>query len=401
MTTLSILGSTGSIGTQALDIIAAHPDRFSVFALSAHRNVEKLYEQCVQFLPQYAVMVDEAAAFALSQKLKTAKLQTEVLVGEQALAQVAADTASNTVLAAIVGSPGLPSTMAAVRAGKRVLLANKESLVMAGALMTSALREYNAEILPVDSEHNAIFQCLPSDFRPGKGRPQGVESIVLTASGGPFRLTPVDALASVTPKQAVAHPNWSMGRKVSVDSATMMNKGLEIIEAHWLFGLPVEQLEVVIHPQSIVHSMVKMQDGSVLAHLAKPDMHVPIAHALAWPDRIASGVSTLDFANIGRLEFEKPSLERYPCLALAYEALRSGAAAMVVLNAANEVAVSAFLDRSLRFDQISQVVSEVLNQLPLSSVETLEAVLDIDHQARRQALRVLGTITMDPIKARV
>ena len=389
MKNMTILGSTGSIGTQTLDIIATHPDRFSVFALTAHRNVDRLYEQCFQFHPQYAVMVDDNAALKLSQKIKAAKLQTEVLAGKKALVQVAADSASDTVMAAIVGGAGLHSTMAAIRAGKRVLLANKESLVMAGALMVSALREHAAEILPVDSEHNAIFQCLPCDFQAGKGRPRGVESIVLTASGGPFRLTPVEVLASVTPEQAVAHPNWSMGRKVSVDSATMMNKGLEVIEAHWLFGLPAEQIDVVIHPQSVVHSMVNMLDGSVLAHFAKSDMHVPIAHALAWPDRIDSGVSALDFAKVGPLEFEKPSLERYPCLGLAYEALQAGGTAMVLLNAANEVAVSAFLEGNLRFDQISCVVTEVLNQTPVTCVDTLDTIMLADQISRKEAEKIV------------
>ena len=393
MKTLTILGSTGSIGVQALDIIARHPDRFSVFALTAHNNVEKLYEQCVQFRPQYAVMIDEAAAQTLSKKIKANNLTTDVLLGVQALAQVASDDTPDIVLAAIVGSAGLDSTMAAVRAGKRVLLANKESLVMAGALMVSALQVSGAEILPVDSEHNAIFQCLPSDFIPCQDIPKGVDAIVLTASGGPFRQTPIETLASVTPQQAIAHPNWSMGNKISVDSATMMNKGLEVIEAHWLYGLPAEQIEVVIHPQSIIHSMVRMRDGSVLAQMAQHDMRVPIAHVLAWPERITSGVNSLDFTTLGPLEFEKPAVARYPCFALAYDALREGGTAMTLLNAANEVAVAEFLAGRLRFDQISMLVSEVLNQVAAVPADSLEAVICADREAREVALTKMPVFT--------
>ena len=367
-----------------LDVIARHPQRYQVHALSANRQWERLFEQCKQFQPRYAVLLDVAAAEQLQVKLKQHGLPTEVLQGLAALEQIASAPEVDTVMAAIVGAAGLKPALAAARAGKKVLLANKEALVMSGQIFMQAVHDHAATLLPIDSEHNAIFQALP---RAGNGdlRAMGVRRILLTASGGPFRTVPLDSLAQVTPEQACAHPNWVMGRKISVDSATMMNKGLEVIEAHWLFNAPVEQIEVVIHPQSVIHSMVEYIDGSVIAQLGNPDMRTPIAYALGFPDRIESGVSALDLFKIARLDFEAPDTRRFPCIALAYEALRAGGTAPAVLNAANEIAVAAFLDLQLPFQAIASVIEHTLAAIPLGAVETLEQVLAADALARQIA----------------
>lgn len=385
---LTILGSTGSIGLNTLDVVARHPDRFEVFALTAHRQWERLFEQCRRFRPRHAVLVDAQAAKALEQALRSAGIGTEVAHGMEALAQVAAAPEVDSVMAAIVGAAGLVPTLAAARAGKRVLLANKEALVMSGALFMEAVRGSGAELLPIDSEHNAVFQSLPP--RAGHDLAAlGVRRILLTASGGPFRTRPAESLDDVTPAEACAHPNWVMGRKISVDSATMMNKGLEVIEAHWLFGAAPEQIQVVIHPQSVIHSMVEYVDGSVLAQLGNPDMRTPIAHALAYPERIESGVASLDLFQIGRLDFEPPDPERFPCLRLAYEALRAGGTAPAVLNAANEVAVEAFLAGHLPFRRIAGLIEDVLSRLPAAPADSLDSVLAADAAARRLAHALL------------
>lgn len=381
---ITVLGATGSIGMSTLDVIARHPQRYQVHALSANRQWERLFEQCKQFQPRYAVLLDSAAAEQLQAKLKRSGLATEVLHGLAALEQIASAPAVDTVMAAIVGAAGLTPALAAARAGKKVLLANKEALVMSGQIFMQAVHDHGATLLPIDSEHNAIFQALP---RAGNGDlcAMGVRRILLTASGGPFRTVPLNSLAQVTPEQACAHPNWVMGRKISVDSATMMNKGLEVIEAHWLFNAPVEQIEVVIHPQSVIHSMVEYIDGSVIAQLGNPDMRTPIAYALGFPDRIESGVSALDLFKIARLDFEAPDTRRFPCIALAYEALRAGGNAPAVLNAANEIAVAAFLDLQLPFQAIASVIENTLAAIPLGAVETLEQVLAADALARQIA----------------
>jgi 1-deoxy-D-xylulose-5-phosphate reductoisomerase len=388
---ITLLGSTGSIGTQALDIVATNPDRFTIFALTAHRNIALLWQQCCRFQPRYVVVADADLAKQLSQKIQHENLKTCVLIGEAAICEVASNDEVDTVVSAIVGAAGLMPTMAAITAGKRVLLANKESLVMAGELMMSAVRQHNTELLPIDSEHNALFQCFPAGCMPGQSRPAGVHSIVLTASGGPFREMALDKLRHVTPEQAIAHPNWSMGAKTSVDSATMMNKGLEIIEARWLFDFMPKEIDVVIHPQSLVHALVRYHDGSVLAHFAKPDMHVPIAHALAWPERIASGVDFMDFDALLKLTFSPPDLQRYPCLKLAYQALEAGGTAMVLLNAANERAVSAFLSGQLAFHQIAEVVDGVLDKIPLEVATSLEAITLNDQKARAYADKIINS----------
>jgi 1-deoxy-D-xylulose-5-phosphate reductoisomerase len=379
---ITVLGSTGSIGVSTLDVMARHPGRFEVFALTARDRVERLAEQCLRFRPRYAVLLDEGAARELRRRLGGAG--TEVLAGAAALEQVAADSEVDAVMAAIVGAAGLRPNLAAARAGKRVLLANKETLVMAGRVFMDAVSRHGAELLPIDSEHNAIFQVLPAGPRGGLGR-AGVRRILLTASGGPFRTATPEALAAATPEQACAHPNWVMGRKISVDSATMMNKGLEVIEAHWLFGARAEQIEVVVHPQSIVHSLVEYVDGSVLAQLGNPDMRTPIAYALGYPERIEAGVRAMDLVRVGSLEFEAPDLERFPCLALAFEALRRGGTAPALLNAANEVAVAAFLDRRMPFTAIPAMIRHVLETLEPGRGETLEEVLEADRAARRAA----------------
>ena len=392
---VTVLGATGSIGQSTLDVIARNSERYQVFALTANTQFEKLLEQCLVHQPVYAVMRDEDSAEQLRQRLKAQGSTIEVLAGEQSLCQVAADTRVDAVMAAIVGAVGLPPTLAAVEAGKRVLLANKEALVMAGRLFMDAVKRHNAVLLPTDSEHNAIYQCMPADY--GRGLANvGVRKILLTASGGPFRRTPLTELEGVTPEQACAHPNWSMGRKISVDSATMMNKGLELIEACWLFDAKPEQVEVVIHPQSIIHSMVEYLDGSVLAQLGNPDMRTPIAYGLAWPQRIDSGVSSLDIIATARLDFEAPDLQRFPCLRLASEAISVGGTAMVTLNAANEVAVEAFLQTELGFTQISEVVEAVLSQAKNTEPGDLLVVKEADRDAREIAHEVIAQLTYSP-----
>jgi 1-deoxy-D-xylulose-5-phosphate reductoisomerase len=385
---ISVLGATGSIGVSTLDVIARHPDRFELVALTGHSRVEILAEQCRRFRPAYAVVGGPDEARRLSGLLGAGSV-TEVLHGSDALCQVASLPEVDAVMAAIVGAAGLPPTLAAAKAGKRVLLANKEALVMAGAVFMAEVHRSGALLLPIDSEHNAIFQSMPHDYAGDMAR-GGVRRILLTASGGPFRSTPVEQLRNVTPAQAVAHPKWSMGRKISVDSATMMNKGLEVIEAHWLFNAPADHIEVVIHPQSVIHSLVDYNDGSVLAQLGNPDMRTPIAHALAWPERIDSGVAPLDLFAIGQLNFERPDLTLFPCLDLAYRALRAEGNAAAVLNAANELAVEAFLNERLPFLGIAEVIAETLDEVPQAELPDLDAVLDADLQARSVAGRVLA-----------
>jgi 1-deoxy-D-xylulose-5-phosphate reductoisomerase len=381
---ITILGSTGSIGMNTLDVIARHPQRFQVYALTADRQWERLFEQCQQFNPRYAVLVDSAAAEQLQTKLKQSDLSAEVLQGSAALEQVARAAEVSTVMAAIVGAAGLKPCLAAAQAGKRVLLANKEALVMSGRIFMQAVQTHGATLLPIDSEHNAVFQALPRDGNGDLGA-MGVRRILLTASGGPFRTTPLAELERVTPDQACAHPNWVMGRKISVDSATMMNKGLEVIEAHWLFNADADQIQVVIHPQSVIHSMVEYIDGSVMAQLGNPDMRTPIAYALGFPERIDSGVSALDLFQIARLDFEAPDTQRFPCIALAYMALRAGGTAPAVLNAANEIAVAAFLERKLPFQAIAGVIEHTLGAISNGAVDTLDQVLAADSQARHIA----------------
>lgn len=378
---ITVLGATGSIGLSTLDVIARHPERYQVFALSGFSRLNELFALCLRHAPQFAVVPEAVAARALQERLRAADSKTEVLVGEAGLCQVAADPQVDAVMAAIVGAAGLRPTLAAVEAGKKILLANKEALVMAGALFMQAVRRSGSVLLPIDSEHNAIFQCLPVDYARGLGA-VGVRRILLTASGGPFRQTPLAQLADVTPEQACAHPNWSMGRKISVDSASMMNKGLELIEACWLFDAGPSQVEVVIHPQSVIHSLVDYVDGSVLAQLGNPDMRTPIANALAWPERIDSGVAPLDLFAIARLDFEAPDEVRFPCLRLARQAAEAGNSAPAVLNAANEVAVAAFLERRIRYPEIASIIDEVMGQMPVVAVDELEAVFAADARAR-------------------
>jgi 1-deoxy-D-xylulose-5-phosphate reductoisomerase len=382
---IALLGATGSIGTSTLDVIARHPDRFQVQALSAHSDVEKLIELCRQFRPVVAVIADDSRHRDLAEGLQAAGLATVALAGAQALVDVASDPGSDTVVAAIVGAAGMASTLAAARAGKRLLLANKESVVLAGQVLVQAARESGAQILPIDSEHNAIFQCLPADG--GRG---GVRRLLLTASGGPFRGRSRQSLEHVTPDQACAHPKWVMGRKISVDSATLMNKGLEVIEAHHLFGLPSSSIEVLVHPQSIVHSLVDYVDGSVLAQLGNPDMRTALAHGLAWPERIDSGVVPLDLPALARLDFETPDLEAFPCLALAYAALATGGSAPAILNAANEVAVASFLEGRLPFLGIPALLEATLSAIPAEPAGDLDVLMDCDQRARRQARELLN-----------
>ena len=386
---IAILGSTGSIGVSTLDVVRRHPGRFRIVALAARANAERLLEQCLEFEPALAAVVEPEAARRLEAGLRRHGLATEVKEGESALADVARHPDAEQVMAAIVGAAGLLPTLAAASAGKRVLLANKESLVCAGQLLMDAVAASGAELVPIDSEHNAVFQCLPQPAAAGR-RPPGIRRIVLTASGGPLRGHAAAALDAVTPEQAVAHPNWSMGRKISVDSATLMNKGLELIEACWLFGVGPELVDVVVHPQSVIHSMVEYADGSVLAQLGNPDMRTPIAHALGWPERIESGVESLDLVRVGQLDFEPPDLERFPCLRLAREAARSGGTAPVVLNAANEVAVEAFLGRRLNFTGIAGVIESVLDRHDLRQVTDLEDALAADAWARTAALELIA-----------
>ncbi|MEO9241316.1 1-deoxy-D-xylulose-5-phosphate reductoisomerase [Pseudomonas inefficax] len=378
---ITVLGATGSIGLSTLDVIARHPDRYQVFALSGYSRIDELQALCVRHRPAFAVVPSAEAATRLRQSLAAAGCATEVLEGEAGLCQVASASEVDAVMAAIVGAAGLRPTLAAVEAGKKVLLANKEALVMSGALFMEAVRRSGAVLLPIDSEHNAIFQCMPGDYARGLSA-VGVRRILLTASGGPFRETPVEALLDVTPEQACAHPNWSMGRKISVDSASMMNKGLELIEACWLFDAAPAKVEVVVHPQSVIHSLVDYVDGSVLAQLGNPDMRTPIANALAWPERIDSGVAPLDLFAIARLDFQAPDEQRFPCLRLARQAAEAGNSAPAVLNAANEVAVEAFLQRRIRFPEIAGMIEQVLDQEPVVPLPSLDAVFAADQRAR-------------------
>lgn len=382
--TLTLLGSTGSIGVSTLDVIARHPEKFRVFALAGHKQVEKLAEQCVQFAPAFAVVADHDHAVRLQDLLRAKNCATEVLHGSQALIDVASAPEVSGVMCAIVGAAGLSSALAAAQAGKTIYLANKETLVVSGALFMETAKANGATVLPIDSEHNAIFQVLPRDYT-GRLNEHGIESIILTASGGPFLNTDLAAFDSITPAQAVKHPNWSMGQKISVDSATMMNKGLELIEAHWLFNCPPDKLEVVIHPQSVIHSMVRYRDGSVLSQMGNPDMRTPIAYCLGLPDRIDSGVDALDFGSLAALTFQKPDFSRFPCLKLAYDAMKAGGAAPCVLNAANEIAVAAFLNGQIKFTEIAQTVAYCLEQDFADSLKDIESLLAQDDQTRIQA----------------
>ena len=386
---LTILGSTGSIGESTLDVVSRHPEKFRVFALAGHRQVDKLAAQCKQFRPEYAVVGDAGHAAELEKKLKQEGISTQVLYGAQALIDVASAEEVSGVMCAIVGAAGLPSALAAAQKGKTIYLANKETLVVSGALFMETACQNGATVLPIDSEHNAIFQVLPRDYT-GRLNEHGINSIILTASGGPFLNTDLSTFDSITPEQAVKHPNWSMGRKISVDSASMMNKGLELIEAHWLFNCPPEKLEVVIHPQSVIHSMVRYRDGSVLAQLGNPDMRTPIAYCLGLPERIDSGVGELDFGALSALTFQKPDFDRFPCLKLAYQAMNAGGAAPCVLNAANEVAVAAFLDKRIKFTDIAQVVAHCLAQDFSDGRHDIEGLLAQDAQTRRQAEAFIG-----------
>jgi 1-deoxy-D-xylulose-5-phosphate reductoisomerase len=385
---LAILGSTGSIGRSTLSVVALHPERFRVVVLAAHSSWQAIVEQAKQFQAETVVLVDPEAAMLAREALRDAGSSTRVESGAEALAGAVSGANVQVVMAAIVGAAGLASTLAAVRAAKRVLLANKEALVMSGQLLMDEVRHAGAELIPIDSEHNAIFQCMPAGYLPGDNA-RGVVRVILTASGGPFRCTDLGRLTHVTPDEACAHPKWKMGRKISVDSATLMNKGLEVIEATLLFRLPETQVEVIVHPQSVVHSLVEYADGSMLAQLGAPDMRTPIAQALAWPERFGSGVQSLDLAEIGRLEFEPPDHERFPSLGLARAAARAGGTAPAVLNAANEVAVQAFLDRRLNFTAITTVIDKVLQRLDSSPVKALGDVLDADAAARRVGLALI------------
>lgn len=382
---VAILGSTGSIGVNTLDVIRAHPERFKVVALTAAKQIERLAEQCIEFNPAIAVVANADGAAQLSRLLQEKKIATQVLYGPQALVQAVTESGCDTVMAAIVGAAGLVPALAAAQAGKRVLLANKEALVMSGNLFMQAMKAGGGELLPIDSEHNAIFQCLPDRFTKNPSDHLGVEELWLTASGGPFRDRSLADLASITPEQACAHPNWVMGRKISVDSATMMNKGLEVIEAFWLFGLPLEKIKVLIHPQSVVHSMVRYRDGSVLAQMGQPDMRTPIAYGLAWPERIDAGVTPLNLTQLTGLSFTEPNFSQFPCLSLAFAAAKSGGTAPAILNAANEVAVAAFLDDGLPYLKISNVVEHCLNTLPPVAADSLETILEADVLARQTA----------------
>ncbi|HWT15337.1 MAG TPA: 1-deoxy-D-xylulose-5-phosphate reductoisomerase [Patescibacteria group bacterium] len=388
MKQVAVLGATGSIGASTLDVIARHPDRFRASALSAHRDVDALLDLCTRFRPDVAVVADASRLDELAAGLKSRNLDTDALAGHDALDAIAADTCFDTVVAAIVGAAGLSSTLAAARAGKRLLLANKEAVVMSGELLVRTARGHGATIIPLDSEHNAIFQCLPRDDA-RTPEAAGVTRLILTASGGPFRGWPRERLRSVSPEQACAHPRWKMGRKISVDSATLMNKGLEVIEAQRLFGIAAQRIEVLVHPQSIVHSLVEYADGSQLAQLGSPDMRTPIAHALAWPERIEAGVTRLDLAAAGRLDFEAPDHDAFPCLSLAFSALRAGGSAPIVLNAANEVAVANFLAGHIGFLDIERVIDHCLQHSVNEAADTLEHIVDIDRTARAAAAEAL------------
>lgn len=387
---VTILGATGTIGLQTLDVIANHPGHYQVFALTAHSKHQQLFELCLQHQPQFAVLLQEAQAQALVEMLKDAGVRTKVLVGEASLAEVSAHEETDIVMAAIVGAAGLLPAMAAAKAGKKVLLANKETLVMAGKLFMDAVEQGQATLLPIDSEHNAIFQVIPTAAKTSFAQ-AGVKRILLTASGGPFRNASLADLENVTREQALNHPNWVMGPKITIDSATLMNKGLEVIEAHWLFNAAPEQIDVVVHPQSIIHSMVEYIDGSVLAQLGNPDMRTPIAYGLGYPDRIESNVASLDFLTLAKLEFAAPDMVKFPCLRLAYDALKVGGTAPVVLNAANEIAVQSFLDRTIGFMEIPQVIESVLSVTNIESVDSIEQLINIDAQARKSAEKVVMT----------
>lgn len=388
---LTILGSTGSIGESTLDVVSRHPEKFRVFALAGHKQVEKLAAQCQTFQPEYAVVADAEYAARLEALLKRDGTATQVLHGAQALVDVASADEVSGVMCAIVGAVGLPSALAAAQKGKTIYLANKETLVVSGALFMETARANGAAVLPVDSEHNAVFQVLPRDYT-GRLNEHGIRSIILTASGGPFLTADLNTFDSITPAQAVKHPNWSMGRKISVDSATMMNKGLELIEAHWLFNCPPDKLEVVIHPQSVIHSMVRYRDGSVLAQLGNPDMRTPIAYCLGLPERIDSGVGDLDFDALSALTFQKPDFDRFPCLKLAYEAMNAGGAAPCVLNAANEAAVAAFLDGQIKFTDIAKTVAHCLSQDFSDGIGDIGGLLAQDARTRAQARAFIGTL---------
>ena len=391
---ICILGATGSIGVNTLDVAARHPEKYKIIALSANSQVDRLVEQCEKYQPEYAVMADENSTTQLKSILKDKGLNVQVLSGVEGLETIASLPQVDYVMAAIVGAAGLKPTLAAARAGKRILLANKEALVMSGQIFMDEVKKNNAELLPIDSEHNAIFQCMPEDYEKGLAD-SGITQILLTGSGGPFRTKDLTELENVTPDEACAHPNWSMGRKISVDSATMMNKGLEVIEACWLFNTTPDSIQVVVHPQSVIHSMVQYSDGSVLAQLGQPDMRTPIAHALAWPERIESGVEKLDFFSTAKFEFEAPDYERFPCLRLAEESIRKGGTAPAILNAANEVAVASFLDNELKFTDIPYIVEQTLSNLSSRPANSLTEILEDDAAARKEAeqliqLRVQG-----------
>ncbi|MCU7958686.1 MAG: 1-deoxy-D-xylulose-5-phosphate reductoisomerase [gamma proteobacterium symbiont of Bathyaustriella thionipta] len=389
MKRMTILGSTGSIGVSTLDVISRHADRFEVFALTANTGVAALAEQCRRFCPHYAVMADSNSALQLQKILAEELPQIQVLAGTEGLQRVASDERCDMVMAAIVGAAGLQPALAAARAGKRILLANKEALVIGGPLFMDAVREHAAELLPIDSEHNAIFQCMPQT---PEAR-QSVQQILLTASGGPFRQTPLADMAAITPEQACAHPNWDMGRKISVDSATMMNKGLEVIEASWLFDCKVDDIQIVVHPQSIVHSMVSYVDGSVLAQMGNPDMRTPIAYAMAWPERMHAGVAALNLFEVAQLQFEAPDRQRFPAIRLAYEAAAAGGVAPALLNAANEIAVAAFLERRLGFTDIAVVIEQVLNHLQPPPAGSIDELMSVDRQARALAAQFVEKMT--------
>jgi 1-deoxy-D-xylulose-5-phosphate reductoisomerase len=389
---ICILGATGSIGVSTLDVVARHPDLYKVVALTANGNIEALYEQCLTHHPEYAVVATESKAQEFKERIAASPVSDiKVLAGTEALQQVATLDNVDSVMAAIVGAAGLLPSLAAAKAGKTVLLANKEALVMSGQIFMQAVTESGATLLPIDSEHNAIFQCMPAGYTTGHVAKQA-RRILLTASGGPFRKTPIADLDTVTPDQAVAHPKWDMGRKISVDSATMMNKGLELIEACLLFSMDPDDIQVVIHPQSIIHSMVDYVDGSVLAQMGNPDMRTPIAHAMAWPERFDSGVAPLNIFEVGHMDFEQPDLQRFPCLRLAYEAIKAGGIMPTVLNAANEIAVEAFLNEQVRFTDIAKIIERSMAKFSADSADTLELILQADHNAREVAKTVIAQL---------
>ncbi len=381
---ITILGSTGSIGQNTLDVVSRHRDKYGIVALTANTDVDGLEQQCLEWRPEYAVMGDQDCAQQLLDRLKRKAQDIQILAGVEGLKKVSSLEQVDTVVAGIVGAAGLLPTLSAAESGKRILLANKEALVMSGRLFMDAVHSNGALLLPLDSEHNAIFQCMPHHL-PQVPEESGINRILLTASGGPFRTTPLEQFCDITPEQAVSHPNWVMGQKISVDSATMMNKGLEVIEAHWLFNVSQQLIEVVIHPQSIIHSMVSYADGSILAQLGNPDMRTPIAHCLAWPDRIASGVEPLDIFDVATLEFEKPDLQRFPCLRLCYQAMQAGGSACIALNAANEIAVEAFLRNNIAFTAIAELIEGVLDEITITNANTLDEILAADQLAREIA----------------